>query len=115
MQAPKVVISGIVISRAAAGRGCCNPAGNPECRLAGLYDPLSTPSHSAAPFAAQRQLPGHRQRLSPLSAARLWSLQAQVLGDACAEVGDDVGPVVVDRALLDEARHPLAEMLDAVD
>src|SRR5260221_12516578 len=101
MQAPKAVISGIVISRAAAGRGCCNPAGNPECRLAGLYDPLSTPSHSAAPFAAQRQLPGHRQRLWPLSADRLWMLQALVLGDANAEVGGNFGPVVFDLAVPD--------------
>ena len=52
--------------------------------------------------------------LSLLLPASLQSLQAQALGDARAEVGIHLRPVVVDRALLDEALHPLAEMPDDV-
>src|SRR5580693_4740658 len=38
----------------------------------------------------------------------------QLAGDARAEVEVDVGPVIVDRAFLDEALHPLAEMPDDI-
>jgi len=43
----------------------------------------------------------------PRASPRL-SQQAQVMGDARAEVGVDLAPVLLDRALLDAALHSLA-------
>src|SRR5260370_10994215 len=70
----------------------------------------------ATPPHTRRRPSGHPcpSAASGLSPLPCRSRQTQIAGDARAEVGVDLGPVVVDRALLDEALDPLAQIRDDV-